>query len=614
MDCWRLITDDDTVINSVTGYSIPFTSLPYQICLPKSFQPNSEHDTQEMENAIKKLQTMGAVSICKPSTEQFISSIFLIPKSSGGKRFILNLKLLNKFVLNEHFKMEDHRTAMTLINHNEFLAKIDLKEAYLLVPIDPNHRKYLRFQYKNNLYEFNALPYGLSSAPYIFTKIMRVVVAHLREKGHKSVIYLDDLLCVGSDYKTCQKNVHESISLLESLGFVINFEKCYLEPTQSCNFLGFVFNTTKMTLELPLEKKKHIFKLVNKYRGLDKCAIRELAQLIGLLISACPAVQYGWVYTKYLERHKYLMLSKNDNNFDSLMALNSDIKDDLDWWSKNIFLVSKHFQCRNFNLEIYTDASRTGWGAVCNENKVNGAWKQDELIFHINYLELLAIFLALKSFVRDKNRIYILLRVDNKTAISYINRMGGIQYPHLNNLARTIWQWCEERDIWLFASYIKSSENKEADEESRKINPDTEWELNERYFQQISIRLGTPHIDLFASRVNAKCSRYISWKPDPDAVNIDAFTVNWNNQFFYAFPPFSLILKCLQKIKHERATGIMIMPYWPSQPWFPMMKEMLTSQLMFFGPKKDLLYSPFRSNHPLYRQLTLVAGVLSGDR
>ncbi|CAG9136633.1 unnamed protein product [Plutella xylostella] len=55
--------------------------------------------------------------------------------------------------------------------------------------------------------------------------------------------------------------------------------------------------------------------------------------------------------------------------------------------------------------------------------------------------------------------------------------MGGVQFPHLNNLARSIWQWCEERGIWLFASYINTKDNVEADEESRKVNPDVEWSL-----------------------------------------------------------------------------------------------------------------------------------------
>ncbi|KAI8427326.1 hypothetical protein MSG28_001905 [Choristoneura fumiferana] len=240
-------------------------------------------------------------------------------------------------------------------------------------------------------------------------------------------------------------------------------------------------------------------------------------------------------------------------NYDTHMALHPDTKLDLAWWLNNISNTNRSLAYHKFDLEIFTDASRTGWGAVCNKIKANGFWKEDEKSYHINFLELLAIFLALKYFVKDKQHIHILLRVDNKTAIAYINRMGGIQFPHLNNLARSIWQWCEKRTIWVYASYIKSCENKEADKESRRINPDTEWELNTTAFQKIVNKFGIPNIDLFASRANAKCPIYISWKPDPDASNIDAFTITWTNHFFYAFPPFSLILKCIQKIKNDKA-------------------------------------------------------------
>lgn len=187
--------------------------------------------------------------------------------------------------------------------------------------------------------------------------------------------------------------------------------------------------------------------------------------------------------------------------------------------------------------------------------------------------------------------------------------MGGIQYPHLNELAKKIWQWCETRKIWLFASYINTKENKEADEESRKINnPDIEWSLSNEVYIDIVNSLGTPKIDLFASRTNAKCDIYISWRPDPDAIAVDAFTLNWSQWFFYAFSPYSLILKCLQKIKNDKAKGIFVFPFWPSQPWFPLLKSMSISEVMFLS-SDALPRSRFRTRR---QQATLAAVRLSG--
>ena len=103
--------------------------------------------------------------------------------------------------------------------------------------------------------------------------------------------------------------------------------------------------------------------------------------------------------------------------------------------------------------------------------------------------------------------------------------MEGTQYKNLNSITREIWQWCEKRNIWIFASYVKSKDNYDADFESRRIEPETEFQLSDAAFNKIIHSFGTPEIDLFASRTNAKCERYVSWKQDPGSEVTDAFTI-----------------------------------------------------------------------------------------
>lgn len=568
--------------------------------------------------AIEKLKDLGAIQQCEPKNDQFISDIFLAPKANGGHRFILNLKHLNRFVAHSHFKMEDHRIAAKMIPKNGFMASIDLKESYLVVPIAPCHRKYLRFQFQDrNLqiitYEFVAMPYGLSSAPLTFTKIMKEVVTHLRSRGFRSVVYLDDLFLVEETYEKCLNNVNETLRLLQCLGFVINFEKSRLHPQQSCKFLGFIYNSVEMTISLPSDKRNNVLQLVKKFSCRPKCSIRQFARLIGVLTSSCPAMKYGWMYTKNLERQKYLALNEHQS-YDKIFRPSLDTVSDLVWWAKHVPTSSKSLVVPNYDYVIFTDASQIGWGAFSNNKRVNGAWKDSERNFHINYLELLAVFFGLKCFVADKADCNVLLRVDNTTAISYINRMGGVQFPHLNNLTRTIWQWCEERNIWIFVSYINSKDNVEADQESRR-NPDIDWQLSPIEFHNISSTFGEPMIDLFASRTNTKCKTYVSWKPDPDALTVDAFTINWKPFFFYAFPPFPLLLKCIQKIINDEAEGILIFPIWPTQPWFPIINNISVSQILHFTP--DFIRSSSSSRTPHLHHLkhiTLGAAVLSGRR
>ncbi|XP_043479721.1 uncharacterized protein LOC122509600 [Leptopilina heterotoma] len=134
--------------------------------------------------------------------------------------------------------------------------------------------------------------------------------------------------------------------------------------------------------------------------------------------------------------------------------------------------------------------------------------------------------------------------------------MGGIQFPHLNDLSKQIWNWCEKRNIWVFASYIPSKENCIADEQSRLKNLDTEWELNDFAFNKIVRTFFKPEIDLFATDNNAKCRAFCSWENSRYAIAMDAFTISWSNKLFYAFPPFSMILRTLKKIKTDQAQGI----------------------------------------------------------
>lgn len=172
-------------------------------------------------------------------------------------------------------------------------------------------------------------------------------------------------------------------------------------------------------------------------------------------------------------------------------------------------------------------------------------------------MEILAVFHALRSFASHLLGCDILLRVDNSTALSHINRMESIKFPHLSGLAREMWCWY--RDIFIYASYIPSVQNIEADAESRVISVKTEWSLDQSYFDRIASFFGPFEIDLFASSINTKCPCFVCWLPDPLSwIAVDAFSLDWSKFFFYAFPPFILILKVIRKIITDRAEEVVV--------------------------------------------------------
>jgi len=245
------------------------------------------------------------------------------------------------------------------------MCTLDLKDAYYLVPIKENYKKFLRFRFENKLYQFNCLPFGLCTSPYVFTKIMKPVITHLRTAGILCVIYLDDILFIEKSKEKCHYNVKKAITLLESLGFIINYKKSSLIPSQTCKYLGFIINFISFGLELDNKKKGRILSLLRNFKKDNWYKIRDFAQLLGTLNAACPAIAYGFVYCKRLEREKLLALKLNDNNFEGKIYIKETMWQDLGWERK---IVGKKYSIYSFNpiriqnyiLEIFSDASTTG--------------------------------------------------------------------------------------------------------------------------------------------------------------------------------------------------------------------------------------------------------------
>ncbi|KAJ8967953.1 hypothetical protein NQ317_003543, partial [Molorchus minor] len=162
----------------------------------------------------------------------------------------------------------------------------------------------------------------------------------------------------------------------------------------------------------------------------------------------------------------------------SIMEISNNLKPDFLWWENNIATTYNDIKKRLLFLRNIYGCILDWMGASSNGEGTHGWWTEQENTNHINYLELQAIYLGLQCFAKDAKNCNILIRADNTTAVSYINRMGSVRFLNLANLARAIWQWCEARNIWLVASYIQSQHNKDADTESRILPRETEWSLS----------------------------------------------------------------------------------------------------------------------------------------
>jgi hypothetical protein len=182
--------------------------------------------------------------------------------------------------------MEGLPVVCSLIQLNDFMMKLDLKDAYYSVPVHPEYRRFLRFVFNGKTFDFQCLPFGLKSAPRAFTRLMTPVIAHIRSLGIRIVIYLDDILILHQDPSVLQSIFRKVVSLLEGLGFLINLNKCSLFPSQQLIFLGTMLNTVTMSLSLPTEKLDLIQQGALQLRTKGKSTLPELAALLGRMSHA----------------------------------------------------------------------------------------------------------------------------------------------------------------------------------------------------------------------------------------------------------------------------------------------------------------------------------------
>ncbi|CAB4033662.1 Hypothetical predicted protein, partial [Paramuricea clavata] len=231
--------------------------------------------------------------------------------------------------------MDTLETAIRLMTPCCFMTSIDLKDAYYSVPIAAQHQKYLKFLWRDQLYAFTCLPMEFTSSPRIFTKIT---------------------------------------------------------PTQIIEFLGFVLNSILMIVKLTDRKAGKITKLCIHFCHKGKAfTIREVASLIGSLISSCPGLGYGRLHYRNIERDKINALKSQKGNFEAKMSLSHESLEDLAWWIKNVKFQHRNIQHGSPNTVLFTDASLLGWGAKIQDGQcTNGIWTASEAAMHINILELLA--------------------------------------------------------------------------------------------------------------------------------------------------------------------------------------------------------------------------------
>ena len=311
---------------------------------------------------------------------------------------IIDLSELNKFVSTQHFKMDHLSTATDMLFPGAWLASIDLKDAYYAIPVCHEHRKYLCFQWNHKYFQFNCVPFGLSSAPWIFTKTLKPIFSKFHEAGFQGFGYIDDSFIIAESQQECVEAVLYLTDLFKSLGFRVHDKKSVLTPTHEIIFLGYSLNSNVMTVSPPPEKKEKVKQRIKKLKAEKRPKIRQVASTLRLLNDVCKACEYGLSHVKNLEIQKIKALKYvGGKQFEGKMSISKASLKDLNWWENNIDSANKEIHISPPDIEMSTDASSQGWGACSHDHKTGGRWSFEETQLHINALKIKAVELGPKS-------------------------------------------------------------------------------------------------------------------------------------------------------------------------------------------------------------------------
>ena len=167
------------------------------------------------------------------------SPVFVVPKPGGGWHPIIDLRKVNQYLRPPHFKMEGLYMLPNVVHHDFFMAKVDINDTYLTILVLAEFHCLLGFRNDGQFVQFQTLPFGLCTAPYVFSKITKPAVQLLRQMSIHIIIHLDDMLVVSPTESSLAQDLSIILWLFSSLGFVINILKTTVVLSSEIEFLGF---------------------------------------------------------------------------------------------------------------------------------------------------------------------------------------------------------------------------------------------------------------------------------------------------------------------------------------------------------------------------------------
>lgn len=505
-----------------------------------------------------------------------VSSAFVV-HTAVNPRAVLDYKHPNSFIETASCKYETLPDLAQSLRRDDALLTWDVKDAYHHLVMRAEDRRYLAFRCLGRFFVPVTMPFGLSSAPLPWTKVMRPVVQHLREQDFRIMAYVDDFggappAAAGLPATRAQAVAAYRMveRLFGELGLLMHPVKGVRDGPTQVRLLGHLVDTRLGRFLLPADR---VDKLVGQALALSRRAMGHrrwvnfaaLRRFCGTAVSTTLSVPTARYHLRSLfTALKYRHHSSGD------VRLGRQATKDLLWWTElqGHAATGRPIWPGAASMLLDTDASGTGWGAVLDQHaEARGYHGINRSGLHINCLELGAVTRALQSF---KHLIpggsVIRLRTDSMVTLG-VMRAGSSRSPALMAEMRDLHELCSDMQVELRVEHVSSVLNDWADRLSRE-NDSTDWILGAAAFSRLDATYGPHSVDLFASSINTKCERFYSRWLCPGAVGVNSLRHDWREENAWANPPFHLVGAVITHILTVNATVTLIAPEWRAQPWW----------------------------------------------
>ena len=570
-----------------------------------------------LRKAVLELLVFGAVEKIAAEAAFFVSPLGVVEKPSSTPqkrkyRLIHDLRALNKLLKKFKFALPSLGQFRHLLRARDWLFSIDLTSAYYHLEICKEHRQYFAFEFEGSVYQWVAMPFGLSVAPYLYTRVTSITEDFIRRQlGVRLLGYIDDFL--GALQEQDQDKVSEVVECFRAFGWEINVDKCHLQLTHDLVSLGFGVNTADMVFYIPEERKAKLLGVANEVyaqaSARQPVRARLLMRFVGHLVS-CKLV----IGDACLLYSRHIIFDFGDasrtRRFDMEIEL-SDISVKLiGQWCTLLHEFERcaiHVAPFQPSIRVEADTSETATAAIVTEipsgpcyRRIHRLLEDFEIGSSSTRREMLGYAHAARSLpvvcadvdLRGRD---ILFDVDSLVSVCVQQRAGSQAFDEQSGQlailldAIDLFEFQREHGCRVRLRWRRREELMDVDDLS-KIEDHHDYSLAPSVMEVLRRHLDLDRpcwVDRFANARNAVCPRFCSRFASDACEEFDSLLCSWEPARRepvknWIFPPVPLIPRVVDKLLMEQCEFVLIVPQWRSRPWFQALEEFVFPRAQLF--------------------------------